>query len=147
MQSELWSSALVSPLREMRRLQDEVNRVFRDLVPATAAEVEHPPVNVWTSDEGLVLVAELPGLTPDGIDVSLHGHELVIQGERVPEEGLEGARVWRRERPTGRFSRTVALPFRVDADRIDARYAHGVLEVVLPRVAEERPVRIQVKNA
>jgi HSP20 family protein len=131
------------------RLQDEMDRLFnwpgaapraRPLAPA------FPPVNVWEEDEAFYLEAELPGLKEEDLFVQVtQGNQLTLRGERKADPALEGA--WhRRERGTGRFQRTFALPVPVEADKVEARLENGVLRLTLPKAERARPRRIPVQG-
>lgn len=98
-----------------------------------AASPAYPPVNVWQGTDSAAVTAELPGVAPEGLDISVKNNVLTIAGERkAPEVGEDAARL-RRERAYGRFSRIVQLPFRVDRDRVEARFENGVLQIELHR--------------
>jgi len=131
--------------RELRRFQDEVNRMFSG-VPTSGA-TDFPLLNIWANEEGVVVSAEIPGADPDSIKVSVHRNTLTLSGERRIEKPEDKAVALRLERPSGAFSRTVTLPFNVDADRVGARTEAGVLLVQLPRPVEDRPKRIQIATA
>ena len=130
--------------REMERLRQELDRVFEENRVATAPTF--PPLNVWTSAEGVVVTAELPGVDPDGVDIAIVDKTLTLQGEREPES-LEGGRYHRRERGMGKFSRSIELPFRVEADAVEAMFDKGVLMVSLPRAEADRPRKIKITTA
>lgn len=133
------------PFAEMRRLQADMNRLF-DGTTVTPQRV-YPPVNLWLGDNSVVVTAELPGLSRDDIQLTVQDDTLTIEGERRPA-GNDNQLAWhRRERATGRFARTVQLPFRVDADRVKAHFTHGVLEVEMQRPEEDRPRKIAVTAA
>ena len=110
---------------EARRLQDNMNSFFGNL--RQEPRTEFPPVNVWVGAEGVILAAEIPGLSPDQIDVTVHQDTVTLRGERKPEQLAEDAVVHRRERVYGAFSRTVVLPFRVDAEQVSATFDRGLL--------------------
>jgi HSP20 family protein len=130
------------PFAALRRLQDEVDRAFA--APARAAG-GFPAVNMWQGPESVALAAELPGVAPEDVDVSVKEDVVTISGERQAPADEEGA-VWhRRERSFGRFSRAIRLPFRVDPDRIEARLQDGVLQIELHRPEADKPRRIQIK--
>ncbi len=134
------------PFAAMRRLQDEFDRAF---VPRSAgyAQAGFPAVNMWQGEHSIALTAELPGFKADDIDIQVKEDTLTISGQRSAPEVGEKA-VWHlRERPTGKFARTIRLPFRVDAESVEARFRDGVLEIELQRPAEDRPRRIAVKSA
>ena len=135
-----WSQ---DPWRQIRRLQDEMNRVFSgiDRPRATA----FPPVNVWSSPDGVAVTAELPGLDPSNLEISATDDNLTLQGELPSPLKEEGVTWHRREPRGGRFSRPIPPPFRIDADSVDASFRDGVLRISLARPEEEKPRKIEVK--
>lgn len=136
------------PFATMRRLQDEIDRAFAPLTTGYGyAGAGFPAVNMWQGEHSIALTAELPGFKPEDIDIQVKDDTLTISGERsMPEVGEKA--VWHlRERPAGRFVRSIRLPFRVDAESVDARFVNGVLEIELTRPEEDRPRRIEVKSA
>lgn len=137
------SRLLGDPFADMRRLQREATRVFSDFQAGPGGGA-FPPVNLWAGDDGVAVTAEIPGVDPDGIDISVREDLLTISGERKPPEGA----VWRRrERVYGAFSRVVRLPFRVDPDKVEARFRAGLLEVLLQRPDADKPRRIAIKSS
>lgn len=133
------------PFADMRRFQGEMNRLFNGLDTTRRVPV-YPPVNFWVGQDSIVMTAELPGLSEGDIDLSVHDTMITLQGEFADDDAGEGVAWHRRERPKGRFSRSIELPFRVDADLVDARFEHGVLTVEMQRPEEERPKRIEIKS-
>jgi len=121
-----------------RRVADETQEA--DL----AAPASYPAMNVWMNDEGVVVTAELPGCSPDNIDITVVGDTLTVKGKRTEEELPEGAVYHRRERSCGSFSRGFTLPFEVEASGVDATFEQGVLRITLPRAEADKPRRIQV---
>lgn len=134
-----------NPWRELARLQNEMGRMFQES-PITNSFVDGPAFNIWKYDGGLLATAEIPGLNPSELDISVVGDTVTISGQRVVEEQPEGARVQRRERAGGKFTRVLKLPHRVDATRASATYERGVLKVDLPASEEEKPHQISVKS-
>lgn len=128
------------PLAEVRRMQAEMNRLFEQVAPAA-----FPPVNLWAGENSVVVTAALPGVAPEDVDVAVQEDVLVLKGKREPQPMGEGVAWHLREREYGTFSRVIALPFRVDADRVRARFSNGILEVELERPEEDRPRKIQIK--
>jgi HSP20 family protein len=127
----------------MRRMQQEMNQRLAGLTSGPAQEF--PPINLWMGEDSVAVTAELPGLSPDEVDVTVRENTLTLQGKREPRTEDEKF-VWhRRERAYGTFSRTVQLPFRVDPDQVQARFANGLLEVELHRPDADRPKKIQIK--
>src|SRR5262249_5535479 len=105
-----------------------------------------PPVNVYEEGENLYVEAELPGVNLKDLEIYVSGQEqLILKGERKPQAPEKGVR-HRQERSFGTFSRTVALPFAVDANKVDARLEHGVLRVQLVKHESARPRKIVVKG-
>ncbi len=139
--------SLPTSWREMDRLQREMNRLFEENNPTRMRRApSFPAMNVWTSDEGLVVTAEVPGVNPEDMDISVVGETLTLTGVRKPEELKEGARYHRQERGNGNFTRSVQLPFPVDVGKVDAMFRDGVLNISLPRAEEDKPRKITVKS-
>lgn len=136
--------------RFRRELDDTFRTVFNESRHGSA------PMNVWADDERLVVMAEVPGVDPAAIEVSVSGDTLVLKTTR-PSEGaptkekgnkrLEDAAWLRRERARGATVRTLTLPYRVDEERVTALTADGVLTLTCTRAKEDRPRRITVKAA
>ena len=105
-----------------------------------------PPVNVWCDGEKAVVTAEMPGVKAEDIDLSVEGEVATLSGSRAPEKLGEDEGFRRHERGHGAFSRTVAMPFAVDADKVAADYQNGILTVTLPRSEASRPKKIDVKG-
>jgi HSP20 family protein len=136
-----------SPWRELERLRREMNRVFADIPAAggTTPVPGYPAMNVWTSEDGAILTAELPGVGADDIDISVEGDMLTLSGNRQPVELPENAVVHRRERGHGRFSRVLRLPFPIDSGEVEATFERGILRVSLPRPESDKPRKIAIK--
>ena len=108
----------------------------------------YPPVNLYENNEGYVLTAELPGVLPEDIHVSLEGSTVTLSGERKPEyEGLEGASLHRRERPSGGFRRSFELPHEIDPDKVEAVHRNGVLMLRIPRSEAQKAREIPVSTS
>lgn len=145
----LFSYGYRSPWREMEQLQREMNRIFSDTFSRAGGRTapSYPAINVWANNEGAVVTAELPGINPDDIDISVVGDTLTLSGHREPDKLQEGEKYHRRERTFGKFTRTFQLPFKVEVDKIDAMFEKGILHISLPRAEEEMPKKIAVKAA
>jgi len=133
------------PWRELGRLPVEMNRIFAEL--SDAARTEYPAVNVWSGEDKLVVTAELPGVDPALLDVTVDRDVLTIEGSRETEDLSEGGAFHRRERKTGKFSRRLKLPFEVDSSLTEAEYEQGVLNLVLHKPEANKPKKIVVKTA
>lgn len=123
-------------------LQREMNRLFNQAAGGVAAEF--PAVNLYTSEDDVVLTAELPGIDPNELDVSVKNDTVTLRGERKAEDPAEGEKVLRQERGSGSFTRSFALPFRVEADKVEAEYNRGILMVKLPRAEADKSRKITV---
>ena len=103
-----------------------------------------PAVDVWETENELVLSFDLPGIPEDQISVELDDTVLTVSGQREREERETGDRFYRYERRFGTFQRSVSLPPGVNEDDIQATYRNGVLEIRVPKPEEQKPRRIQV---
>ncbi|HEY9078009.1 MAG TPA: Hsp20/alpha crystallin family protein [Anaerolineaceae bacterium] len=132
---------------EMNQMQREMERLASAFAPyrRSGYPVAFPAVNVWTSEQGHVLTAELPGMNPDDIHIDVTGDTLTLSGERKPEDLKEGAEYHRQERGYGKFSRTIQLDFPVEVSKVEAKLEKGVLTVSLPRAEADKPKKIVVK--
>jgi HSP20 family protein len=111
----------------------------------TAGAGAYPPVNVFNDGEDFVVVAELPGVRKEDLDVQVRGDTLRVKGKKsVAYE--EKASVHRRERAAGEFDRTLTLPAQLDVEKVAADYRDGVLTVRLPRADSERPRTVSING-
>jgi HSP20 family protein len=135
----------VDPFAELRRMQSEMNRLFTGF-GATATR-DFPPINIWLGENSVVVTAELPGITNDDVNLSLQEDVLTLAGKREPKPQEQNVSWQRRERAYGSFSRAVQLPFRIDPDKVQARFNNGVLEIELQRLEADRPKKIEIRAA
>ena len=131
--------------QEMDRMRRQLDRMADNMTFRSVPSF--PALNVWSNADGLLVTAEVPGVEPDDLDIAIVNQTLTLSGRREPSDLDEEARYHRQERGCGEFKRTIELPYRVAADKVEARFKHGVLTIVLPRVEEEKPRRIQVQAA
>ncbi len=108
-----------------------------------------PQLDVTETDKEVTISAELPGLEPEDIDISLDRDVLTISGEKRAEKEDKGARYYRVERSYGSFYRSIPLPSEIEAEKIDASFQRGVLKVILPKTqkAKEKGKRITVRTS
>ena len=141
-ENDLWNS-----FREVDVLRQRLNHLFNtDTSDLTAGPAPYPLLNTWLSDEGATITAELPGLSPDDIDMSVVNDTLTIKGERPIEATTEGEVCHRRERTGGQFGRSIQLPFAINVDQVDAKFEKGILTVTLQRAESEKPKKITIKS-
>ena len=147
---EIWRPRWgITPRRPFRELE-EWERSFDDLLgrPLWRLPVDEkgwmPAVDVFEKADKFVVKAELPGMKEDDIDVSVVGDTLSIRGEKKTETEIKEEDYYRCERSYGSFYRSIPLPSNVDADKIEASFEGGVLEVALPKSAKVKPKKIAV---
>lgn len=140
-------SSTPSIWREMERMQREMNRLFTDYSPTRYRSApSYPAMNLWADEESVIIRAELPGLKPDDLDISIDEGDLTLSGRRHPEEMPEDATYHRQERNYGSFTRSIRLPFKIEADDVEATMKNGVLTLMLPRAEEDKPKKIAIKT-
>ncbi|HNQ15717.1 MAG TPA: Hsp20/alpha crystallin family protein [Pyrinomonadaceae bacterium] len=138
------------PFRELRSLQDEMNRLFltnysRPEDREIARGVWSPNVDIFENKDQLVLEAELPGLKPEDVNVSIENNVLTIHGERRFEKKDEDDNFHRVERAYGSFTRSFTLPPTVSSENVNALFDNGVLRLTLAKREEAKPHRIEIK--
>jgi len=129
-------------------LQREMGRLFQSIDPFRAFRHVRafPPLNLSTTGEEFILAAQLPGMDPDEVELTVTSETLTLRGERRRPEGVQDDSYRRQERFMGRWSRTIALPDRVDETRVTAHFADGVLTVRLPRAEGAAPRQIALRS-
>lgn len=139
------------PWREWMALREVADRLMEDSLLRRSqwrdGSQERPyrlPLDVYTTPEEVVVVASLPGLTPDEVNIAIEGDTLTIQGELRPP--LENVGYVLQERPYGAVARSLTLNVPVDASKAEATFENGVLTLTLPKVEEAKPKTIKVKS-
>ena len=135
----------------MITMRDEMHRRFHETAGQVrgngAAEVAgtwEPPVDVYETDDAIVLQVELPGVSKDAVNVELHEHTLRLSGERTREPAVTGGQYRREEGRYGAFQRAFRMPTIVDEAKIQATYTDGVLALRLPKQATATPQAIPI---
>lgn len=144
-----------SPARDLMQIREEMNRLFNQFFGRGGDGEEGiwvrgawiPPVDIYETDEAFVLKAELPGFSKDDLQIELYDNQLTLRGERKHETDVKEEQYHRRERVYGRFERSFLLPMAVDADKIQAHFMNGVLELRLPKSEAAKPKRIAITEA
>ena len=138
------------PWSAFRKFHDEVNRLFDDRgssfngAPRVAARAWTPAVDVREEDTQFVVTADVPGVDPKDIEVTVDNGVLSIKGERSHESKNERNGYKHVERAHGSFHRRFSLPESADAEAVKASGKNGVLEITIPKVAQVQPRRIEV---
>jgi len=139
----------ITPWRPSRELE-EWERLFDDFFGRSPLRlpVEErgwmPAVDVFEKEDRFVVKAELPGMKEEDIDVSVVGDTLSIRGEKKTETEVKEEDYYRCERSYGTFYRSIPIPSNVDANKIEASFEDGILEVALPKSAKVKPKKIAV---
>ena len=137
------------PLRELSSLRREMEDLWENL----AGEREFlpmrgewmPALDVSETKDSLIVKAEVPGMEPKDIDISLTGDLLTLKGEKKQKTEEKKENFHRIETRYGAFSRTIRVPVSVDSDKIEASYDNGVLKIVLPKKEEVKAKQIEIK--
>lgn len=140
------------PFREMRRMHDMLDRMMDDAYLGQRGNREMveglAPVDLFETDDEVVVKAIMPGMTADDIQISVDRDVLTLRGEAKHEEETEegNGRVYHhRELRYQRFTRSIRLPILVNADKADAQFENGILTLTLPKAEEVKPKQITVK--
>ena len=147
----LWTTGLgrfaggLDPWSQLGRMENEMNHMLSRYAYPTSSEF--PAFNVWGTNDQVVVTSEIPGIDPNSIDISVSGTTLTVRGLRDPEQAEKGVSYHRRERWYGKFSKTIELPFTIEAEKVEARFSKGILYITLPRSETEKPRKVRVKSA
>lgn len=140
------------PFRELRGLQNEMNRIFTGIGPSGSAREDmlggawSPKVDIFEDKDHLILEAELPGMNQDDFELSFENNVLSLKGERKFEKKTDDDNYHRIERSYGTFTRSFTLPQTVTAEGAQAEFSNGVLHVSLPRREETKARKIEGKG-
>ena len=138
------------PFRELASLQTEMGRMLSGLAEGpnrSAPSAWAPAVDVWETDRELVYAFDLPGVPEDEIKIEVADDTLTISAERERREESSSDRFYRFERRFGSFSRAIGLPPGIDESKITAVTKDGVVEIHVPKPAEQKPRRIPIGSA
>src|ERR1700687_4651134 len=137
--------------RERTTLQDQLSRVFGDMVERAGDESNltpwAPPVDIFETEHELVVKADLPEVNPQDLDIRVENNILTIRGERKFENKVNDENYLRVERAYGSFARSFTLANTVNAEAIRADYQNGVLTLTIPKKEEAKPKQIKVNVA
>lgn len=134
------------PFQEMSALQERMNRLFSDVraqAPVRGEEIVQgawiPAVDIFETNEAIVLKAELPGITAQDISVEVKDNTLTLKGEKKFEKEVKEENYHRVERSCGSFQRAFTLPGTIHQEKVKAKFKDGILEITLPKVEEAKP--------
>jgi HSP20 family protein len=140
-----------TPRGDLQSFQDEMNRMFNQFFQGGTGEEAGwgvrtwaPPVDIYETDDALILKAELPGVSKDDVSIEIHQNTLILRGQRKHEAEVKEEHYHRVERAYGTFQRSFMLPTLVDQEHVQATYKDGVLELRLPKSEAAKPKRIAI---
>lgn len=138
------------PFKEMMTLREAMDRLFEDSFVRPSRFFRETvgtflPLDVYTTNDAVVIRASVPGAKPDDVEITIEGDTVTIRGEiKAPQE--EGTFLLQEQR-YGQFSRSIELALPVQADKAEAKFEHGVLTLTIPKAEEIKPKVIKVKSA
>lgn len=140
-----------NPLHDLMLLQDRMNRLFEDATQRRTQSSEAgdeferadwtPAADVYETESGYTIALDLPGINREALEIDIDDNRLLVKGTRV----VDASSARRSERPRGKFMRSFTIPGSVDQGQIGAEYKDGVLHVRLPKRAEQKAQKIEVK--
>ncbi|GGF44606.1 heat-shock protein Hsp20 [Youhaiella tibetensis] len=137
--------------REIDRLFNDFSRGFGAPAPLAGPGEQFglmPDMDVHEADGRIMLTMELPGVAEKDVDITFNDNLLTISGEKRSETENRNGNAYRSERSFGSFSRSMSLPFRIEPDKVEARFENGLLKVTVPRPADAGPQtkRIEIRH-
>ncbi len=147
-----WGLRAWRPFREIEEIERWMDEVFRRTFPTgwwrvpTEEALWTPAIEMYEKPDKFVVRAELPGMKKEEIDIHVVGDTLTISGERKTKTEVKDEEYQRCEFCYGKFSRSITLPAAINAEKIDATYEDGILEITLPKAEEIKPKKIQIKT-
>ena len=139
------------PFRDLISLREAMDRLFEEsFVRPEVGRLARPAigtlaVDMYQTDDAVVVKSAIPGIDPKDLDITITDDILTIKGETKTEEEVKEEHYIRRERRYGAFSRSLAIPVPVVADKAEAEFENGVLTLTLPKAEEVKPKAIKVK--
>ena len=142
-----------TPMGNLPSFQEEMNRLLNEFFrggdrgdQGWASGAWTPPVDIYETEDALVLTAMLPGVSKDEVSIEVHNNTLLLRGERKPASAVSDERYYRRECVYGPFQRSFVLPATVDQNQVQATYHDGILELRLPKSEAAKPRRIAIAS-
>lgn len=136
----IYLDRFLDPWREF----DRMSRLFDNMT--SNGTNKFPAVNVWVAGGDALVTTEIPGVDRSAINIDVAGNKVTISGSRPREENAERESYQRHELWQGEFSKTIKLPFNIDAEKVHASYKKGVLHVSLPQLEADKPRKISVSS-
>lgn len=136
------------PFSELMSMRELMDRFFEESFPRAAERLgmSSLAVDVYQTDKDVVVKANIPGVKPEDIDITVTGDVLTIKGEHKEEQKVERENYFYQERRFGSFNRSITLPVPVQTDKAEAKFENGVLELTLPKAEEAKARRIPIRQ-
>jgi HSP20 family protein len=139
------------PFRDLMTLREAMDRLFEESFVRPRREWLAPAegtlaLDMYETEDSVVVKSAVPGVKPDDIDITVSGNTLSISGEAKSEEEVTEENYIRRERRYGSFSRSIALPEGLDAEKADATFEDGLLTLTIPKAPEAKAKVIKIKG-
>ena len=106
-----------------------------------------PPIDIVNTEDAFVVFASIPGIQPDDVEITLENQTLSIRGQIMDDSAAEQGEYLYRERKFGRFGRQIQFPTRVEGESAEASFENGSLRLRVPKAADTKPRRIEIKPA
>ena len=138
------------PLRDLLTTQREFDRLLKEAFSPLSGETEvstrswAPPVDIYETEDAIVLKAELPGMDPNDVEVRVEDNTLYLKGERKYEKEVKEQNYHRVERSYGSFARSFSLPNSISTDKVRAEFKDGLLTLTMPKREESKPKTIKI---
>lgn len=138
------------PFRDLITIREKMNRLFEEAVTSRGEDKDMmssswtPSVDIFETENELVLSAEIPGIDEKDIEIKLEDNTLILKGERKFEKETKEENYHRIERAYGSFHRSFTLPPYIDQDKINAEHQDGILKIVMPKMPELKPRKVKI---
>jgi HSP20 family protein len=138
------------PFRDLVTAQRDFDRLFREAFSSQLGETElstrswAPPVDIYETEDAIILKAELPGVDPKDVEVRVEDNTLYLKGERKFEKEVKEQNYHRVERSYGSFARSFSLPNSISTDKVKAEFKDGLLTLTMPKREEAKPKTIKI---
>jgi len=138
------------PFFDVGKTLEEMDRAFgrmgRPLGLRSVPRGTFPAINIYQQDDAILLMAEVPGVEPKSLDLTVLNDSVTLKGRREEKDNPEAHRFYRRERPQGDFARTVTLPEAINPDSVRAQYADGVLTIRMEKADSAKVHKIVIQS-
>ncbi|RUM60138.1 MAG: Hsp20/alpha crystallin family protein [Persephonella sp.] len=147
---QLPASFVWNPFRELARIEQELNKLFNEFVPAQKVEGVAiapiiPRVDVYETEDKVIVEAEIPGVKKEDIEVKVKDNNVIIKGEIKREEEKQDKNFFKAERFYGKFERVIPLMVEVKPEEAKAKIENGILRLEIPKATAEKEISIKVE--